>query len=889
MSFAIGASIPIVFSTAYHCIVEVANLQRGQSILIHAASGGVGQAAIQLAQNIGAEIFCTVGSKAKRQLLIDQFNIPPSSIFSSRLRTFKQGILRLTKGKGVDVVLNSLSGDSLHDSFSVLASLGTFVEIGKSDIYKKNEISMIPFDRNVTFAAVDLTVLAKLKKSEMHTRLTKIISMFEQGTLQPFSPVTTESISEIEEAFRLIQSRKHTGKVVLLCDETTRVKQTVARPKRLNLDRDGTYLIAGGLGDLGRRIAKFMASHGAGHVVTLSRRKLDNEDYLIFQNEMRSLGSELHVIACDITDEASVGLAATECAANLPPVKGIVHAGMVLRVSYKTPNFRYPINIPQDHPLEIMSREDYVTVVNPKVQGTQNLDLAFGASESLDFFIMLSSITAILGTAGQSNYAVGNSYQDAFAKSKAGSKCRYVAINLGAVDGSLAITSLPAAQQEKMRLGTVLMSFEEVFAVLGYAMSSHAGEDDLHQLILGFDKKSMENVHDEMALANPMFSHIPSLEAKEENQGSEATDVGKLLQQAKSPEEIQAIVVRGICERFAMFTARPLEDISPDVSIDNFGLDSLVAIELKNWLVRNFKTTLQTSEVLDALNITSLAKTIASRSKLISREVESSKEDESSSEQQALAPVQSAVPGAIDNYPCCKAFPTIRKMPLNDFETILDDYLENSRMFFSPDEFHTIERDVEEFRQPGSMGRKFYQRLHEQAHDPNIENWQDKYFLQSMYLQRRMPLAPFNNFMAFHPLGQSHTQAERAALIASIAFKCKQDLEADKWEPMAYLGTANCTDLWQYIFNTARLPGIPLDRMAKFSGNQFLAVFHRGHIFKVQLMDGEHNVSVEALTSIFQSIVDREDVEENWTSILSADDRSSWTKVRTSSPMQVEK
>lgn len=334
MTYSVGASIPVIFCTAYHCLVEVARLERGQTILIHAASGGVGQAAIQLAQNIGAEIFCTVGSSAKRQLLIDTFNIPPSHIFSSRLRTFKQGILRLTQNKGVDCVLNSLSGESLHDSFAVLAPLGTFVEIGKSDIYRKNEISMVPFDSSVTFAAVDLTVLARLKPIKMRETLEKVLSLFEDGTLKPVAPITTMPMTDIEDAFRLIQSRKHTGKVVLVSDDQTQVKSTLARPKPLRLNQNGTYIVSGGLGDLGRRIAKFLASHGAGHVVTLSRRKLQEEDQLAFQEELRALGSELHVIGCDITDEESVRSAAAECSANLPPVRGVVHAAMVLRVGF---------------------------------------------------------------------------------------------------------------------------------------------------------------------------------------------------------------------------------------------------------------------------------------------------------------------------------------------------------------------------------------------------------------------------------------------------------------------------------------------------------------------------------------------------------------------------
>lgn len=888
MTYSVGASIPVIFCTAYHCIVEVARLERGDTILIHAASGGVGQAAIQLAQNIGAEIFCTVGSSAKRQLLIDTFNIPPDHIFSSRLRTFKQGILRLTQGKGVSCVLNSLSGESLHDSFAVLAPLGTFVEIGKSDIYRKNEISMVPFDSSVTFAAVDLTVLARLKPTKMRETLDKVVSLFAEGTLKPVAPITAMPMTDIEDAFRLIQSRKHTGKVVLICDEQTQVKLTLARPQPLRLDKNGTYVISGGLGDLGRRIAKFLATHGAGHVATLSRRKLEEKDQLAFEEELRAIGSELHIIRCDVTDEESVQSAATECAERLPPVRGVIHAGMVLRVSL-IGAFLFSrtaqLTLFQDHPFEIMSHDDYITSIKPKVQGTQNLDNAFGASDSLDFFIMLSSITAILGKSGQSNYAVGNAYQDAFAQSKKGSSCRYIALNLGAVDGSLAITSLPPAQQDAMRRGSVLMSFDEVFAVLTYAMGAQANEDDLHQLILGFDRKSMEAVHDEMALANPIFSQIPYLEKEGEPTKEAATDVGKLLQQASSPEEVKSIVVNGICQRFAMFTAVPVEEISPDVSMESFGLDSLVAIELKNFLSRTFQATLQTSEVLDAVNILSLAKVIILRSKLVPKDTDPAVvENEDIATPTAVKvsdlAIETAAPDTNHNFHCCRAIKTLQKMPLVDFDVMFDDYLEKSRMFFSVEDFKTIEDDVAEFRKPDSIGRKFYGRLYEQAHDPAIENWQEKYFLQSMYLQRRMPLAPFNNFMAFHPLGDmGHTQAERAAMIASIAFQAKQDLELDRWEPMAYMFTANCTDLWQYIFNTARLPGVPLDRMAKFPGNDYMAVLYRGHIYKVELVDGDHNVSIETLTKTFNALLAQQDLNDDWTSILGTDDRTSWAEV----------
>ncbi|CZR61454.1 related to polyketide synthase [Phialocephala subalpina] len=858
MSFAVGASIPVIFTTAYYCLVEAARLQRGQTILIHAASGGVGQAAILLAQNIGAKIFCTVGSTAKRQLLMDRFNIPAEHIFSSRLRTFKQGVLRLTDGKGVDVVLNSLAGEWLHDSFAVLAPLGTFVEIGKSDIYRKNQISMIPFDRNVTFAAVDLTVLGAHRPKEMRLRLGKVLSMFDEGILTPVEPISTYPMTDIEEAFRLIQSRKNTGKVVLTCEPDVKVKVLSPRPAPLRLEAQGTYIIAGGLGDLGRRIAKFMAAHGAGHVVTLSRRKLKPEVQAAFEEELLGMGAKLHIVACDITDKASVENAAEYCKQNTPPVKGVVHGGMVLR----------------DHPFEHMDLKDYLTAVKPKVHGTRNLDDAFG-SDSLEFFIMLSSITSILGKTGQANYSVGNAYQDAFAQSKASSKCRYISLNLGAVDGSDAITSLSSAQQEFMRQGSVLMSFDEVFKVVEYSMGAQARQDNLVQLILGFDRKSMEAVHDSYALANPIFSQIPYLEEKEAVAEQASMDVDKLLQNAQTIDEVHNIVVRAIVERFALFTARPVEDISPSTSLEQFGLDSLVAIELKNWLVRTFQVAVQTSEVVDATSILALGKLVASRSKLVTEELGGIKH----TAVVELAPTSTVI---VPNHPfhCCRGSKELPKLPLLDLESLFRFYLENRKIFVAEEDFASLVRDAAEF-QKQSVGQTLYNRLRSRYEDPSIDNWIDEFYVKSCYLDRRYPLAPFSNFMAIHPVGKTqHSQAERAALVTSVAFRCKLELDADLWEPMTYMGTSNCTDLWDWLFNTVRIPSEPADFMQKHPGNDYIAVLHCGQVFQVTLKTGDEVTSFAALNRAFESILSREDQEESWLSILTADNRDAWAKNR---------
>jgi NADPH:quinone reductase-like Zn-dependent oxidoreductase/SAM-dependent methyltransferase len=334
MSFTVGATIPAVYLTAYYCLVDVARLQKGQSILIHAASGGVGQAAIQIAQHTSATIFATVGSAVKRQLLVDHYGIPQSHIFSSRSRSFKDGILRLTKDIGVDVVLNSLSGEILSDSMECVKVLGTFVEIGKADIYKSSSLNMAIFDKSITFAAVDLVVVANANPVKIHETFGKVMELFDHGALYPVQTINKFPIGDVEDAFRMIAARRHTGKVVLVIEDDSMVKATPTKPAPLQLRRDGTYVIAGGLGDLGRRSARFMAEHGAGHVVTLSRRAIDNGSKEQLINEMKKLGAQLHIVKCDIADEKMLRGAAEYCS-QLPPVCGILHAGMVLRVYYQ--------------------------------------------------------------------------------------------------------------------------------------------------------------------------------------------------------------------------------------------------------------------------------------------------------------------------------------------------------------------------------------------------------------------------------------------------------------------------------------------------------------------------------------------------------------------------
>ena len=224
MTFETAASIPIVYATVYYAMIYLARIQRGESVLIHSAAGGVGQAAVMLAQHLGAIVFVTVGSSAKKELVSKSYGIPEENIFSSRNLSFISGIQRLTAGKGVDVVLNSVSGEGLHESWKCVAKMGRFIEIGKRDILSNARLDMAVFNRNVTFASVDLGVVFEHDPGLAQHMLVETFKLLRDGAISPVQPLNIFPLSEIEGAFRLIQAGKHTGKVVLEARADTLVK-----------------------------------------------------------------------------------------------------------------------------------------------------------------------------------------------------------------------------------------------------------------------------------------------------------------------------------------------------------------------------------------------------------------------------------------------------------------------------------------------------------------------------------------------------------------------------------------------------------------------------------------------------------------------------------------
>lgn len=223
LSWVSAASLPVVFITAWCALYDIANVQKGEAVLIHAAAGGVGQACIQMAQLRGAEVYATVGTLEKRDLLEDRYGIPRDHIFSSRDLTFAPGIKRMTRNRGVDVIVNALSGAGLRATWECIAPFGRFVEIGKVDIYSSARLNMEMFKNNVSFEFVDVGYMADNDGPRCERILEAIMGLVREGNLKELNPVQTYPFAKMEDAFRYMQSGAHSGKIVLVPHEDDEV------------------------------------------------------------------------------------------------------------------------------------------------------------------------------------------------------------------------------------------------------------------------------------------------------------------------------------------------------------------------------------------------------------------------------------------------------------------------------------------------------------------------------------------------------------------------------------------------------------------------------------------------------------------------------------------
>ncbi len=387
-----AAAVSTVHATAWYGLHDQARIAAGDRVLIHSATGGVGQAAIAIARAAGAEIFATAGSPERRQLLRD---MGIAHVYDSRSTEFAASIRHDTDGYGVDIVLNSLTGGAQRAGLELLSIGGRFVEIGKRDVYANNRLELFPFRRNLTFHYVDLALMADSHPQRVGDLLGKVYQLVADGEL-PLPQSTHYPLCDAAEAIRVMGAAEHTGKLVLDVPHTGHSMAVVPPEQAPVFRRDGSYIITGGLGGLGLFLAEKMAAAGCGRIVLTSRSQ-PNQKALDTIELIRAMGGDIVVECGHIAAPGTADRSVAAATATGLPLRGVLHAAALAEDATLA-------NI-----TDVLIEHDWA----PKAHGAWNLHKAT-AGHPLDWFCSFSSAAALVGAPGHVAYAAANSWLDAF-------------------------------------------------------------------------------------------------------------------------------------------------------------------------------------------------------------------------------------------------------------------------------------------------------------------------------------------------------------------------------------------------------------------------------------------------------------------------------------------
>jgi myxalamid-type polyketide synthase MxaB len=564
LSFEAAATIPVAFLTAYYGLHHLAQLRPGERVLIHAASGGVGMAAIQIARTLGAEIHATA-SPSKWDVLRE---LGISNLYHSRTLDFADQILAATNGAGVDVVLNSLSGEAIPQSFRALSPSGRFVEIGKRGIWTDEQVAAVR--PGASYFSGDLGEGSVKIPEVLRSLLEEVVAKFDEGTFTEL-PVTCFPIAKAREAFRLMQQARHVGKIVMTLP--------VPSLKSVTCDPTGTYLVTGAFGGLGQVIARWLVEKGARNLALVSLRGA-REEHEAFLTEI-SRTAKVRAITADLSRRDEVVRVLDEIELELPPLKGIIHAAGVLA----------------DGVLQKQSWDRFEQVIGAKAMSAWHLtELTLG--KDLDFFVEFSSVAAVLGNAGQSNYAAANAFLDGLAHFRRGLGVPGLSINWGGwsevgmaarqMEGYWVSNEMIAPRQGTQILEQLLSRPEAQVAVIPFNWVSYLQQYPIN--------------------AEPPYLSVMAREVQQQREGNEQGSIlRQQLRRASGARRHEMLLeyMQDLVAKLLRLEATQRPDATQALS--DLGLDSLMGIQLKNRIRAELGVDVPIEEFVESPSIGQLA------------------------------------------------------------------------------------------------------------------------------------------------------------------------------------------------------------------------------------------------------------------------------------------
>ncbi len=578
LSFEQAASIPICFLTVQHALQRLGRMQPGERVLIHAASGGVGLAAIQIAQQIGAEIFATAGSPRKREYLQ---SLGIRHVMDSRSLDFASQIMEATDGEGIDLVLNSLTGETIEASLSVLRPGGRFLELGKTDLWDQTRVDA--FRPGVTFFPIALDRMMAEEPQAVKRLIDEVLPRFAKSetakTLEPL-PLRKFAMPRVVDALRHMARAEHIGKVVVqAAAEVEPAKESIA------LREDATYLITGGLGGLGLKLARWLVDGGAHHLILLGRSEV-SDDARSQLDDLNRPGVTVVTRKCDIGNRAEIAAVLSEVSQSMP-LRGVFHLAGVL----------------DDGILREQTRERFDRVMAAKAHGAWNLH-ELTRDLPLDMFVLFSSAASLMGSPGQGNYASANAFLDALAHHRRALKLPALSVNWGSWDEvGMAARLKESEGQRWSAAGIGWIGVEQGLATLERLML----DDRVQAAVLPIDwPKFFERIP---TGSEPAWLMEIAAAARS---GAPAEESGppELLEklQAVTPAERMELAVAGLRQQVARVLAMDDAHLpDPRRTLNELGFDSLTAVEFCNRLSRSIGQRVNPAVLFDYPTLESLA------------------------------------------------------------------------------------------------------------------------------------------------------------------------------------------------------------------------------------------------------------------------------------------
>ncbi|KAL8722512.1 MAG: hypothetical protein Q9225_001028 [Loekoesia sp. 1 TL-2023] len=822
-----GATIPLTFTTASYALFHIAHLQKGHKLLVHSAAEPIGKAALQLAVYVGADVLVTVFTVEQRLELAGGNKLPEDYVLLKGENSLETAVRKFTGGLGLDAVLDLMPDGSIGDGTGYLKHFGAYITVDEQGISARNAMRTNLANRNAVITSIDPGMLLQHRPEQAQKISREVIRLYKE---QKITSQLAEHVPspEVRTAFKKVQDTQEKGNIHMKTFNDIKESSKQIWNKKAIISEIETYLIVGNSDSWNDDVCCLLTDRGARNVLVLN---WGNDS----QSENEWKNSSVHIISRNVSDNSSIKEVLERDLKQLPPVKAI-----------------NPVEVPSRRLLDLLG----ASINSPDMRLSVTLSILDDPWQALDHVIDLSLSTNIM-TRLQSKDSVSDilGHQETSLQDRCA--------NSIVIDAWCDET--PQAKSD-------------VLFTLEHALSADMQEFRQQSYLAGFNIDAVERQGYNALSKLPILSLTPLSAEQKSISLADAPRPGiQTITNAQTFDEALQIVVSAV--RLRIFTYVAVEsDMIDDAHtpIEDFGLDSLMRFEFRDWIYRTFHASVETHELSGAHSISSLASIILSRTDLLAH-LELGGSDSKTYKQKTELESQKANPYknsamGFDQYP---------PQPLIPLDQTLQAFLDVAHTFCTDTEMDRIRSAAAKFEGSPGLGPQLHERLAEKAQDPAVENWLSFFYTERRYLRQRTSLMNGQIYFGTHPPGnQPHKQAERAALITLTVLDFKHELDSGKLEPHTVSGQTMDLRSQRWLFNTCREPQRDEDVVNVHSVEEYVVVLRYGQAFKIEVHGLIGNTGFHSLELAFQKILEDTPKTTEGVGLLTADDRDKWANFR---------